>query len=325
MKTSRTIKAIIAGLTFAAIAVTTVGCGQKEETQTIRVADSADGVKFGIAEKLGFWEDEFSEDGIVVEGITIVDGPSFVDSVTAGEVDFGVFGDQPIISAYASGKDVEIIGRTEEDTKCFRLAANVNSGIEVPADLKGKRVAYAAGTANEKILKQILEAEGLTEDDIEGVNLPLTDAITALAAGEIDATVYSIHNGANIDKSAIVDIADYADYGKSIHIIAASTKFAEENPELTARVLKVYDRTAEWLNENEEEAIEIIQELGDYTEEQAQEVYDEVDREVGFNESDVDVLSSTAQFLYESGIIDHEVSTDDFVDTQYLESAGLLR
>lgn len=291
---------------------------------TIRIGDNVDGSHFAIADSLGFWEDEFGADGIKVEGTAFANGPAFVDALATDQIDFGSIGDQPAISAFAAGKGLKVIG-IYNVSDAGAIYAHADSGIETVQDLEGKKVAYAAGTAGEKMLKKILDAEGMAEDAIEAINLSGTDAVVAFGAGDVDAVVYYGNFYSNFeDDSNIVKVANYADYGRIVGPIVVSDSFADRYPELTARVLKVFAREAEWLADNREEAIALLEEYGQYTEENAIIRYEQDTFGVAFSEADAEALNDTAQFLYDSGIIDHAISTDDFVDTQYLREAGLL-
>lgn len=69
-----------------------------------------------------------------------------------------------------------------------QVVADPNSGIETIADLKGKRVSVGdAGSGVEFNAKQILEAYGVTFDDIKKQNLSFSDSANAMKDGKIDA------------------------------------------------------------------------------------------------------------------------------------------
>lgn len=320
---------------FIAVGVATVlgimsltGCGSKEsasqttsyEGLTIRIQDNSDEGSFGIPEALGFWEDEFGADGITVEGIDIKGGSAFLDAIATDTIDIGVLGDQPVITGYVSGKNIKIIASSSEDTKSYRIVVKNGSDITDPSQLKGKKIAAQAGTNREKVLRQILEALDLTDNDVEIVNLSAADGIIALDGGDVDAVVLYADL---ISTDAGTTLTDYTPYGISSRVIAVNTVFAEKYPELTARILKVYQREADWLNENRDEAIKLIAELGEYTEDEATEIYERENRRIQITADDRAVYDSTAEFLYENGTIDNPVTSEELVDTTYLELAGL--
>lgn len=78
-----------------------------------------------------------------------------------------------------------------------------NSGIKSIADLKGKRVAVgAAGSGVEANARQIMEAYGITYDDIEVQYLSFGEASSALKDGNVDAAFIT----AGFPTAAIQDI-----------------------------------------------------------------------------------------------------------------------
>ena len=60
-------------------------------------------------------------------------------------------------------------------------------GVNSLEDLKGKKVAYASGTSSETILKRALNSVGLTMDDIEAYDMEVSNMVSAIVSGSIDA------------------------------------------------------------------------------------------------------------------------------------------
>ncbi len=291
----------------------------------IRVAEQPEkGDSATIGEELGFWEDEFSEDGITVEIIDFASGPAFVEAIATDQIDIGKFGDQPIISGYASGKELTVIGSYDINISPA-IYARKSAGIETVKDLKGKTVAYLVGANSEKALKVILEKEGIDWDEINAINLSSADSVIAFETGDVDAVVYYGNFYSNYeDTSDIVEVANYNDYGTTASAITVSNSFKNEYPELVVRVLKVYQREAEWLANNSDEAIGFYVDNKGYSEENAEILYAQEIFGVTYNDDIEEAYNFTAQFLYDNEIIDHEVEADEFVDLSFLKEAGII-
>jgi TRAP transporter TAXI family solute receptor len=85
-----------------------------------------------------------------------------------------------------------------------QLVVRSDSGIASPADLKGKKVAVGPlGSGTEGNAAQILEAYGLTFDDISVERLTAGESADFLKDGRIDAAFFTVGVGA----SAIADLA----------------------------------------------------------------------------------------------------------------------
>ncbi|MDH3591019.1 MAG: TAXI family TRAP transporter solute-binding subunit, partial [Planctomycetota bacterium] len=70
----------------------------------------------------------------------------------------------------------------------LHLMVGSKSGIETPADLRGKRVAVgAAGSGTATLAVAVLEHFGLPRDAYTALDLPLRDAFVGLTEGSVDA------------------------------------------------------------------------------------------------------------------------------------------
>lgn len=91
----------------------------------------------------------------------------------------------------------------------IQVVATTQSGIKTIADLKGKRVCVGdAGSGTEANARQVLEAYGLSFDDIKVEHLSFGDAATAMQNGNLDASFTSagVPNPAITELKSTVDI-----------------------------------------------------------------------------------------------------------------------
>ena len=92
------------------------------------------------------------------------------------------------------GQQLEMIrGVASLYANMVQIVTLEGSGINSLADLKGKRVSIGApGSGTEVNAAQILEANGITYDDIEEQRLNFNKTADALANGDIDAGFWSV-------------------------------------------------------------------------------------------------------------------------------------
>lgn len=91
----------------------------------------------------------------------------------------------------------------------FQFVVLDKSGLKTIDDLKGKRVAVGApGSGTERTAKMVLEAHGITYDDIDAQFLGFGEAITALKDRLIDCAIVGsgIPTSSVVDASATLDI-----------------------------------------------------------------------------------------------------------------------
>ncbi len=89
-----------------------------------------------------------------------------------------------------------------------QIVASKASGVKTVEDLKGKKVAVGApGSGTEANARQILEAHGITYDDINADYLSFADAATNLQDGNVDAAFVT----AGLPTAAIVELTTSTD------------------------------------------------------------------------------------------------------------------
>jgi sulfonate transport system substrate-binding protein len=117
-------------------------------------------------------------------------GPPMLLAFRAGAVDTGFVGTTPLIFAQAQGQDLRAVAAWATPRSAYSLvtAPGVHD-INDWSDLRGKRVAYQRGTADEAALRQALDAAGMSGDDVTTVDIPQSQLGAALQGGSADAGV----------------------------------------------------------------------------------------------------------------------------------------
>jgi sulfonate transport system substrate-binding protein len=122
-----------------------------------------------------------------VEFKTFLSGPLLVQGFNAGGIDLGILGDTPASGAVAAHVPVKAVATFRSDGPQISLVAR--PGIRSIADLKGKKVAYTTGTAQQAFALRALKKGGLKGKDAEQVDVALQQLGTVLEAGQADASV----------------------------------------------------------------------------------------------------------------------------------------
>ena len=187
---------LIVGIaTVLVVAVIIGGCGEDtsqsstEPTQVkIKLAldwyPNANHIGLYIAQEKGY----FSEEGLEVEMYTPSDPSTVLQTVGAGQDDFGISYQPDILLARAQGVPVvSIAGMVQHPLNS--LMSLESSGIVRPGQLKGKKVGYPGIPTNEPLLGTMLKADGLAGlEDVELVNVGFNLG-TSLISGQVDAVV----------------------------------------------------------------------------------------------------------------------------------------
>jgi NitT/TauT family transport system substrate-binding protein len=136
-----------------------------------------------VAEEKGL----FVKEGVDVQLINIDDHTAAFAGLFAGQVDAieGAAQDAPVF--YQPDAPLVCVFPLNDSRGGDGILAT--NDIETIADLEGKSVAFLRGSVGQFFLNVLLEEAGLSEADIEVVDLPAEDGAEAFMLGEVDAAV----------------------------------------------------------------------------------------------------------------------------------------
>ncbi|QAY70241.1 ABC transporter substrate-binding protein [Xylanimonas protaetiae] len=116
-----------------------------------------------------------------------------IQAVGAGQVDFGWADTPALLANVDKGVDVKSVGVFLQTTPSS-VQVFADSGIETPADLRGKTIAVSAGDAPTTTFPMYLEAAGLGPDDVTQQNLDAAGKISAMLTGKVDGLIGFAHD-----------------------------------------------------------------------------------------------------------------------------------
>ncbi len=137
-----------------------------------------------VAQEKGF----FGREGVQVELINIEDHTAAFSGLFAGQVDAIAAGTQDVLTDAEPDQDRLIcVLPTDQSRGADGILATRD--IRSIADLKGKSVAVLRGSVQQFYLAVLLKEVGLSEADLEVVDLPADDCAQAFMMQEVDAAV----------------------------------------------------------------------------------------------------------------------------------------
>ena len=281
----------------------------------------------GIAVAQGYFDEELSKVNAKIETIPFAKaGPAINAALEGGELDGAVrIGDVPSIVAKASGSDTTLIDIQPLDYSTVVITRK-DLGVTEVSELKGKKVAVQTSSYMQRILYQILAANGLSPEDVELVNMSEVEAATAVAAGSIDATAVTELKAAKLILDDSVNAIFDTD-GKSEMIGLSSTivrtEFAKAHPEVIEAYFTALLRAQDYAAEHPEDLRAICVESG-LEEEVVKYVYptdEDFGRTVGTNDETKKNFITVIDFLSDNQIISNKVDFDTWFDGSYYEKA----
>lgn len=188
-------KKILICLLMFILALSVVGCGSqtqqaseqeekaKKESITITLPTWTGYGPLFLAQKKGF----FAEEGLDVK-LDVVQGLAERKQALAGNKVQGMATAQDVqVTLAASGIPIKVIWALDASYGGDGILAKKN--INNVADLKGKKVALEVGSTSHLFLLTVLQKAGLTDKDIQIMQMTASDAGAAFVAGKVDAAV----------------------------------------------------------------------------------------------------------------------------------------
>ena len=279
-----------------------------------------------VLREKGLLEKEFSKDGIGVRWVQSLGSNKALEFLNAGSIDFGsTAGSAALLSKINSNpiKSIYVYSQPEWTALVTRKDTSINK-IE---DLKGKRVAVTRGTDPHIFLVRALLSVGLSEKDISEVLLQHPDGKTALIRGDVDAWAgldpmmaqAQVEDGARL----FYRNKDANTYG----ILNGREEFLKTYPDLTRRVLAVYENARKYCLANYDDMKRVFVEAtklpGAVVDIQLKERTDLTFNRIGAPQRDTILKAGLA--LQQAGVIpgnvDVKKALDDLVDDRFVSAA----
>ncbi len=196
----------------------------------------------------------FAEENIKVNLVQFTSGASELAAMASGQINIAYIGLGGHV--FAPQGQCYVIALDSTDTS-DEIMARANSGIKRFKDLKGKTVAFAAGTTSDLLLSLALDFNGMKRSDVHAVNMDASGKVTAFMAGKIDAVAtespFTDQIRKELGASNIVTIASADDFSSKIAFTdswVVSPSYLKEHPDVVVRFLKAWARGSEYRYNN---------------------------------------------------------------------------
>jgi sulfonate transport system substrate-binding protein len=163
-----------------------------DQNEVLQTVMAASGEQARLAEKVTY--------------ANFLGGPAVLEAFRAGALDLATVGNTPPIQAQAAGERILIVAAWRLSGPEYGIAVRPGLKLTRLADIRGKRIGYAEGTARQAFVLNLLKLAGLTRTDVTFVPLRSADFPDAIRAGAIDVGPLNEPHFSRY-------LADYADRG----------------------------------------------------------------------------------------------------------------
>ncbi|MFO7168843.1 MAG: aliphatic sulfonate ABC transporter substrate-binding protein [Chloroflexota bacterium] len=210
-----------------------------------------------VLRRFGWLEEELKAEGIGVKWVLSAGSNKANEFLRSDAVDFGSTAGSAALLARANGSPIQTV-YIYSKPEWTALVVAKDSPITSVAELRGKKIAATKGTDPYFFLLQALHEAGLSAADVEIVNLQHADGKLALERGQVDAWAGLDPHMAQTEleqgSRLIYRNIDFNTYG----FLNAREAFLQQYPEYVGRVLAAYERARRWIQENPDEAAQIL-------------------------------------------------------------------
>ena len=205
---------------------------------------------FVTADNLGY----FAEEGLSITLYEFADGPTEIASMESGSIDIAYIGPGAHSLAIQGNVDVFCYSQIGNADSVIGLASH---GVETIEDLEGKTVGYASGTTSETILTRALNSVGLTLDDVEAYDMDITNMVSALVSGSLDAgALWSPSTGVVLeelgeDAIELCNNETFADEAADVASFICTPSYAEENRDILLAFTRAIYKAMDYASQEE--------------------------------------------------------------------------
>ena len=227
----------------------------------------AEPLKIGYSDWPGWvaWEIAIEKKMFEKEGVDVqfewFDYVASMDAFAAGQLDaVSMTNGDALVTGSTGAQSVMILVNDYSDGNDMIIGA---PGIESIKDLKGKKIGVEIGFVDHLLLLKGLEKAGMTEADVELVNVPTNETPQVLASGQVDAIgAWQPSSGQALTlvpgSKPIFTSAD--EPGLIYDVLAVSPASLAANRDEWKKVIKVWYEAVDFLNDPKahEEAVSIM-------------------------------------------------------------------
>ena len=229
------------------------------EKVTVAAAEYLTGSLVYFAENLGFFE----ENGLNVTIKSYGSGKACADALIDGEADISTSADNVFVSNSFEHTDLRVFG-TVATAQVKELVARKDKGITTINDLIGKKIAVKQKSGAEFQLGVFFTFNGISQEDVERVDLKPSEMLDAILNGDVDAVFVWDPYLYNIKKELGDNAISW--HGGEDFYFALLTKedWIENNSAVAEHFIKSLVEAEDYIKDNSEESKEFAKDRFNY-------------------------------------------------------------
>ncbi len=206
-----------------------------------------------VAEDQGFFEGNALD-------VTIKDygsGKACADALINGEADIATSADFVFVSNSFDHTDLRVFG-TLATAEVKELVARKDKGITTTNDLIGRKIGVTKKSGGEFSFGLFLTFNGLSEKDVELVDLKPSEIVKAVLNGDVDAGFTWDPNVYNMKQALGDNAISWPGYSDFYFVLITKEDWIENNPAAAERFIKSVLEAEDYIEDNSEASKEFV-------------------------------------------------------------------
>ncbi len=319
-------KIMINGLAILAAISFIHSCTKKEppytgpvEKITVASAEYLTGSLVYVAEDQGFFEKNGLE--MTIKGYG--SGKACADALIAGEADISTSADNVFVSNSFKHTDLRVFG-TVATAQVKELVARKDKGITTINDLIGKKIGVTKKSGAEFQLGVFLIFNGISQEDVELVNLKPPKMMGAISNGDIDAVFVWDPYLYNIKKELGENAISWHGGKDFYFVLLTKEDWLDKNPTAAERFMKSMLEAEGYIKDNSEKAKEFARNRFDYESDYMDYSWPKQEFAVMLPQAMLILFEDQARWRITNKLTD-KTSVPNYLDYLYLDGLNALK
>ncbi len=266
----------------------------------------------------------FERAGLDPDFKTFEAGIFAVDALLRGEVDIATTAEFVVVKRGFARPNLRILASVTSADNGM-LVVRRDSGVRSPADLAGRTIGVTMGSAAQYFLGGLLQANGLTEDDVSLLNGKPSELAEALTAGRADAallwdpSLFELKQKLG-DDIVVFPAQSYQDY---YFTLVTTDSWASDHRELSTRFIEVMLEAQRLATEKPNVFAAFITEFFGYSAEYTERIRDSYRFAVTLPQALLPAMEEQARWMIGAGLVDAATAPNylDFLDAAAMRAA----
>jgi len=268
-----------------------------------------------VANHLGY----FNEDGGNIKLINVTSGINAAEALSLGDAHLAAMGDGPTVILMAQDKNILVVSRYAKGEKIHRLIADTS--IHETKDLIGKRIGIQMGSSTNGALLNWFDKNNVKKEDVIMVPMDPLNMAEAMKTKQLDAMAGSEPWAVNVEKmcsNAVYELDNLQDENNHFpHVLVASKNAVKDYEKQIRFVISALNRANEFIVNQPDSAAKIAAKYIGLSVDEQKVCMNRLTWEIDWDETDLNSLEASANFLYKSKIILNKPDIKRFVHILY--------